>query len=119
MDVQQLWAADEERVGKNPLAPTPFDLDDDAFADGDDNDPNYKFSSITIRAELARAISSHEIPTSIEKSLDADAARETSEPHAGISGSLLVRMPAYPSALISPSLQRRLGPPSRRQSDLC
>ncbi|KAI9460498.1 rab-GTPase-TBC domain-containing protein [Lactarius psammicola] len=96
MDGQQLWAADneqvifQEHVGKTPPAPTPFDLDDDAFADGDDNDPNYEFSSTVIRAELARAVSppqQDEIPTSIEKSLDADTAGETSKPHTGISGS--------------------------------
>ncbi|KAH9044572.1 rab-GTPase-TBC domain-containing protein [Lactarius pseudohatsudake] len=102
MDSQQLWAADteqvifQERVGKTPPAPTPFDLDDDAFADGDDNDPGYEFSSTVIRAELARAVSppqQDEIPTGIEESLDADAAGETSKPHAGISGPLVVSDP--------------------------
>lgn len=115
-----MWVADDEQVifqehvGKTPPAPTPFDLDDDAFADGDDNDPTYEFSSTVIRAELARAVSPpqrDEIPTSIEKSLDADAAGETSEPHAGISVSLLVRMPAYRSTSTSPTLQGCLGPP--------
>jgi hypothetical protein len=114
MDSQQLWAADDkqgisqEHNGKPPAAPTPFDLDDDAFADGDDNDSNYEFSSTVIRTELARAVSSHEIPT-IEKSLDADAAGETTESHAGIS--LSVRMPAYHSTLTSPTLQGCLAPP--------
>ncbi|KAH9081737.1 rab-GTPase-TBC domain-containing protein [Lactarius deliciosus] len=102
MDSQQLWAADteqvifQERVGKTPPAPTPFDLDDDAFADDDDNDPIYEFSSTIIRAELARAVSppqQDEIPTSIEESLDADAVGETSKPLAGISGSLDVSDP--------------------------
>ncbi|KAH9004108.1 rab-GTPase-TBC domain-containing protein [Lactarius hatsudake] len=102
MDSQQLWAADteqvifQERVGKTPSAPTPFDLDDDAFADGDDNDPIYEFSSTVIRAELARAVSppqQEEILTSIEESLDADAVGETSKPLAGISGSLDVSDP--------------------------
>ncbi|KAH8997383.1 rab-GTPase-TBC domain-containing protein [Lactarius akahatsu] len=102
MDSQQLWAADteqvifQERVGKTPPAPTPFDLDDDAFADGDDNDPSYEFSSTVIRAELARAVSppqQDEIPTDIEESLDADAAGGTSKLHAGISGSLDVSDP--------------------------
>ncbi|KAH9049414.1 rab-GTPase-TBC domain-containing protein [Lactarius hengduanensis] len=102
MDSQQLWAADteqvifQERVGKTPPAPTPFDLDDDAFADGDDNDPGYEFSSTVIRAELARAVSppqQDEIPTGIEESLDADAAGETSKPHARISGPLDVSDP--------------------------
>ena len=99
-----MWVADDKQVTfqepdiKNPEAPTPFHLDDDdAFADGDDNDPNYEFSSTVIRTELARAVSSFEISTGIEKSLDADAVGETSETHVGISGSLLVRMPAYHS----------------------
>ncbi|KAI9444885.1 rab-GTPase-TBC domain-containing protein [Lactarius indigo] len=76
--------------------PTPFDLDDDAFADGDDNDPNYEFSSTAIRAELARAVSPpqrDEIPMGIEESLDVDPAGETSKPHAGVSGSLDVSDP--------------------------
>ncbi|KAH9065828.1 rab-GTPase-TBC domain-containing protein [Lactarius vividus] len=102
MDSQQLWAADteqvifQERVGKTPPAPTPFDLDDDAFADGDDNDPSYEFSPTIIRAELARAVSppqQDEIPTGIEESLDADATGETSKPYAGIPGSLDVSDP--------------------------
>ncbi|KAH9178802.1 rab-GTPase-TBC domain-containing protein [Lactarius sanguifluus] len=120
MDSQQLWVADteqvifQERLGKTPPAPTPFDLDDDAFADGDDNDPGYEFSSTVIRAELARAVSppqQDDIPTGIEESLDADAAGETSKPHAGISGSLLVPMLAYSPTETSPTLQGCLGPP--------
>jgi hypothetical protein len=103
MDGQQMWVADEELLANNPPAPTSFYLDDDAFADGDDNDPSYEFSLTAIRAELARAVSSHEIPTSIEESIDG-AVGETSEPHAGISGSLLVRMTAYHSLLTSPTL---------------
>ena len=115
MDGQQLWAADDKRVifqehdGKTPVPPTHFHLDDDAFADGDDDDDNYEFSSTVIRTELARAVSSHEIPTSIEKSLDADAPGKTSESHARIS--LLVCMPAYHSTSTSPTLQGCLGPP--------
>lgn len=103
MDGQQMWAADDaqvtfqEHVGKTPPAPTSFYLDDDdAFADGDDNDPNFEFSSTLIRAELARAVSPpqrDEMPTSIEKSLDADATGEKSEPDAGISGSMDVLDP--------------------------
>ncbi|KAN0133174.1 Rab-GTPase-TBC domain containing protein [Lactarius tabidus] len=73
----------------NPPAPTPFYLDDDAFADGDDNDPSYESSLTAICAELAQALSSHGIPTSIEESID-DAVGETSELLAGISGSLHV-----------------------------
>lgn len=109
MDSQQQCVVDEELLANNPPTPTSFiDLDDDAFADDDDNDLDYEFSLTSIRAELARAVSSHEIPTSIEKSLDADAAGETSE-HAEISGSLLVRMTAYQSTSISPALQACVG----------
>jgi hypothetical protein len=118
MDSQQLWAADDKQVifqehdGKTPPLPTPFHLDDDddAFADGDDNDSDYEFSSTVIRTELARAVSSHEVPT-IEKSLEADAAGEANECPAGIS--LLVRMPAYHSTSTSSTLQGRIGPPPR------
>jgi hypothetical protein len=106
MDGQQLWVADEELPASNPPAPTSFYLDDDAFADGDDNDTNYEFSLTAIRAELARAVSS---PTSIEESHDDDAEGETSVPHAGISGTLLVRMTAYHSMSNSPALQARVG----------
>jgi hypothetical protein len=106
MDGQHLWVADEELPASNPPAPTSFYLDDDAFADGDDNDTNYEFSLTAIRAELARAVSS---PTSIEESHDDDAEGETSVPHAGISGTLLVRMTAYYSMLNSPALQACVG----------
>jgi hypothetical protein len=51
--------------------------------------PSYESSLTVIRAELARAVSSHGIPTSIEESID-DAVGETSELLAGISGSLHV-----------------------------
>jgi hypothetical protein len=108
MDGQQLWVAEEEHVGKNPPTPTTFHLDDDAFADGDDNDSNYEFSPIAIRAEFARAVSSHEIR---EESPDADAVGETSESHTGVTVSLLVRRPAYLSASTSPALQGCLGSP--------
>lgn len=102
MDGQQLWVAEEELLANNPPTPTSFvDLDDDAFDDDDDNDLDYEFSLTTIRAELARAVSSHEIPTNIEKPLDAETAGETSE-HAEISGSLLVRMTANHSTSTSP-----------------
>ena len=106
-----MWADDkqvilQEQDGKTPAAPASFHLDDDAFADGDDDDLNYEFSSTVVRTELARAVSSHEIPRNIENSLDADAAGETSESHAGISGSLSVSMPAYHSTSTSPTLQR-------------
>lgn len=106
MNGQQLWVADEEHLGKNPPTPTSFHLDDDAFADGDDNDSNYEFSPIAIRAEFARAVSFHEIR---EESPDADAVGETSESHTGVTGSLLVRRPAYLSTPTSPVLQGCLG----------
>jgi hypothetical protein len=70
--------------------------------------PSYESSLTAICAELAQALSSHGIPTSIEESID-DAVGETSELLAGISGSLLVRMTAYHSALTSPALQACIG----------
>src|SRR6266852_3975413 len=58
----QDWAADhvrdiiQERLEKTPAATTSFSFDD-AFSDADDGQANYAFSSVVIRADLARAVS--------------------------------------------------------------
>ncbi|KAF8482040.1 rab-GTPase-TBC domain-containing protein [Russula ochroleuca] len=98
---QQDWAPDhvrdliQERFEKNSAATTSFSLDD-AFSDADDSDPNYAFSSIVIRTELARAVSySQEGKESGdgEESSGVDATGDTSEPLPGpsldISGTTL------------------------------
>jgi len=88
---QQDWAPDhvrdliQERFEKNSAATTSFSLDD-AFSDADDSDPNYVFSSIVIRTELARAVSySQEGKESGdgEESSGVDATGDTSEPLPG------------------------------------
>lgn len=58
----QDWAPDhvrdiiQEHLEKAPATTTSFSFDD-AFSDADDSDPNYAFSPVVIRADLARAVS--------------------------------------------------------------
>ncbi|KAH9997748.1 rab-GTPase-TBC domain-containing protein [Russula compacta] len=70
-DVQD-FVRERERVEKNQAS---FSLDD-AFSDADDIDPSYEFSSIAIRADLARAVSETEQPGDVE---------DTEEPLSGLS----------------------------------
>ena len=58
---------------------------DDAFSDGDDIDPSYEFSSIAIRADLARAVSETEHPGDAEESPNVNGAGDIEEPLSGLS----------------------------------
>ena len=93
---QHDWAVEDdqsfvqENVEKSPPVTTPFSLDD-AFSDTDDTDPNYEFSSIAIRADLARAIPSSQGDEELagpEESPDVGAMGDTSEILPGSSSSV-------------------------------
>jgi hypothetical protein len=88
MHNQHDWPPDQvrdfiqERLEKNAAAATPFSFDD-AFSDADDSDTNYAFSSIVIRADLARAVSYSQDgkePGDAEESSGVDAAGDAKEP---------------------------------------
>jgi TBC1 domain family member 14 len=88
MHNQHDWPPDQvrdfiqERLEKNSAATTPFSFDD-AFSDADDSDTNYAFSSIVIRADLARAVSYSQEGKELgdaEESSGVDAAGDASEP---------------------------------------
>ena len=88
---QQDWAPDhvrdliQERFEKNSATTTSFSFDD-AFSEADDSDPNYAFSSIVIRTELARAVSysqEGEESGDAEESSGVDATGGTREPLPG------------------------------------
>lgn len=90
---QHDWASDQvqdfiqERLEKNPTATTSFSFDD-AFSDADDSDPNYAFSSIVIRADLARAVSYSQEGKEVgdaEEPSDVDATGDTREPGLSLS----------------------------------
>jgi hypothetical protein len=72
-------------VEKISAATTSFSLDD-AFSDDDDIDPNLEFSSIAIRADLARTISYSQEDEGFrdaEEPPDIDAAGDTEKPLPG------------------------------------
>ncbi|KAI0304570.1 rab-GTPase-TBC domain-containing protein [Russula brevipes] len=82
MDHEADWPAaadDQVSVEKDPAATASFSLDD-AFAEEDDIDRNYEFSSTAIRADLARTASytqDDEESAGAQESLDVDAAGGT------------------------------------------
>lgn len=85
---QHDWASDQvqdliqESLEKNPAATTSFSFDD-AFSDDDDSNPNYAFSSIVIRADLARAVSHSQEGNELgdaEELSGVDAAGDAGEP---------------------------------------
>ncbi|KAI0001711.1 hypothetical protein BJV77DRAFT_969311 [Russula vinacea] len=88
---QQDWAPDhvrdliQERFEKNSATTTSFSFDD-AFSEADDSDPNYAFSSIVIRTELARAVSYSQEG---EESGDAEESEPLPGPSLDISGTTL------------------------------
>ena len=115
---QHDWAVEDdqssvkENVEKSPPVTTPFSLDD-AFSDADDTDPNYEFSSIAIRADLARAIPSSQGDEELagaEESPDVGVMGDTSEilpgPSSSVSGVLVTSSWASPRCrdISSPTL---------------
>jgi TBC1 domain family member 14 len=89
----QDWAPDhvrdivQERLEKTPATTTSFSFDD-AFSDADDSGANYAFSSVVIRADLARAVSysqEDKEQDGAEESSGADAREDTREPLPGLS----------------------------------
>lgn len=91
MHNEQDWAPNhvqdiiQERLDKTPTTTTSFSLDD-AFSDVDDSHANYAFSSVVIRADLARAVSysqEDEEQDGAEETSGADATEDTSEPLPG------------------------------------
>ena len=88
MHDQHDWAPDhvrdfiQERFEKSSTATTSFPFDD-AFSEADDSDPSYAFSSIVIRADLARAVSHSQEGKEVEgaeESSGVDATGDTKEP---------------------------------------
>jgi hypothetical protein len=72
----------QERFEKNSAGTTSFSFDD-AFSDADDSNPNYAFSSIVIRADLAQAVSSSQEGKELrgaEEPSGADATGDKREP---------------------------------------
>ena len=91
---EQDWAPNhvrdiiQERLEKTPATTTSLSLDD-AFSDGDDSHANYAFSSVVIRADLARATSHSQedkVQDGAEESSGVDATEDTREPLSGLSG---------------------------------
>lgn len=89
----QDWASNhvrdiiQERLEKTPAATTSFSFDD-AFSDADDRDANYAFSSVVIRADLARAVSysqEDKEQDGVEDSSSAYTTEDTREPLPGLS----------------------------------
>jgi hypothetical protein len=100
---QNDWAVEDDQgfvkepVEKSLPGTTSFSVDD-AFSDTDDTEPNYEFSSIIIRADLARAVSSSQDDkeqAGAEDAFDVDAMGDTREVLAGPSSSVC-------SILVSP-----------------
>lgn len=89
---EQDWAPNhvrdiiQERLEKTPATTTSFSLDD-AFAEDDDNHANYAFSSVVIRADLARAVSYSQEDKEQDgaESSGVDATEDTREPLPGLS----------------------------------
>ena len=92
---EQDWAPNhvrdsiQERLEKTPAATTSFSLDD-AFSesDADDSHATYAFSSVVIRADLARTVSYSQADKEqdvAEESSGADATEDTREPLPGLS----------------------------------
>ena len=91
---EQNWATDhvrdiiQERLEKTPATTTSLSLDD-AFSDGDDSHANYAFSSVVIRADLARAVSYSQEDNEqdgVEESSGAGITEDTRGPLPGLSG---------------------------------
>jgi len=89
---EQDWAPNhvrdiiQERL-KTPATTTSLSLDD-AFSDADDSQANYPFSSVVIRADLARAVSysqEDKEQDGVEESSGADATEDTRGPLPGLS----------------------------------
>lgn len=90
---EQDWAPNhvrdiiQERLEKTPATTTSFSLDD-AFSDTDDSHATYAFSSVVIRADLARAVSYSQEgkeQDGAEESSGADATEDTRGPLPGLS----------------------------------
>ena len=90
---QDDWAPDhvrdiiQERLEKTQATTTSFSFDD-AFSEADDSDANYAFSSVVIRADLARAVSysqEDKEQDGAEESYGADATEDAREPLPGLS----------------------------------
>jgi len=103
MHNQHDWAVDDdqdsvkETVEEHLPGATSFSVDD-AFSDADDSDPNLEFSSVAIRADLARTASysreSEELADA-EELPDVGVTGGTREPPAGPSSSVC-GMPVTP-----------------------
>jgi hypothetical protein len=77
----------QEHLEKTPAATASFSFDD-AFSDAEDRDANYAFSSVVIRADLARVVSysqEDKEQDGAEESSSADATVDTREPLPGLS----------------------------------
>lgn len=111
MDHQRDWAEDDvqtvkEPVEKSPPGTTPFSFDD-AFSDTDDIDPNIEFSSVAIRADLARAssysqedeqLASAEESPGVGTTGDGDTAERLAGPSSSVYGILVTRREPHHSA---------------------
>jgi len=76
---------DHVDVEKNSAATPSFSLDD-VFSDDDDMDPNLEFSSVAIRADLARAVSYSQVDEGFgdaEEPSDIDATGDIEKPLPG------------------------------------